>query len=144
MSQVVTCLKAMSRSLVYGDQVGSLLQASSVWSQYESQKHDLFIGKVMHLIHRSYVSFFRGQASCRIFNFSAGDSWIPDYVTVSSKVIYHTTCYKLLALTFHCMFCLKVCDAQCAAADREQRQPRQQRPPDVELWPREGNICGFV
>ena len=35
--------------------------------------------------------FFRGQASCRIFNFSAGDSWIPDYVTVSSKVINHTT-----------------------------------------------------
>ena len=91
MSQVVTCLKAMSRSLVYGDQVGSLLQASSVWSQYESQKHDLFIGKVMHLFFGPYVSCFRGQASCRIFNFSAGDSWIPDYVTVSSKVINHTT-----------------------------------------------------
>ena len=37
-------MKAMSRSLVYGDQVNSLLQASSVWAQYESQKHDLFIG----------------------------------------------------------------------------------------------------
>ena len=41
--QVVTCLKAMQRSLVYGDQVSSLLQASTVWAQYESQKHDLFI-----------------------------------------------------------------------------------------------------
>ena len=41
--QVVTCLKSMQRSLVYGDQVTSILQASSVWSQYESQKHDLFI-----------------------------------------------------------------------------------------------------
>ena len=41
--QVVTCLKAMSRSLVYGDQVAALLTASSVWAQYESQKHDLFI-----------------------------------------------------------------------------------------------------
>ena len=43
MLQVVTCLKSMQRSLVYGDQVSGLLQASSVWSQYESQKHDLFI-----------------------------------------------------------------------------------------------------
>jgi len=42
-AQVVTCLKSMQRSLVYGDQVTSILQASSVWSQYESQKHDLFI-----------------------------------------------------------------------------------------------------
>ena len=33
----------MLRSLVYGDKVTSILQASSVWSQYESQKHDLFI-----------------------------------------------------------------------------------------------------
>ena len=40
---VVTCLKAMQWSLVYGDQVSSLLQASTVWAQYESQKHDLFI-----------------------------------------------------------------------------------------------------
>ena len=39
----MTCLKSMQRSLVYGDQVTSILQASSVWSQYESQKHDLFI-----------------------------------------------------------------------------------------------------
>ena len=40
---VVTCLKAMQWSLVYGDRVSSLLQASTVWAQYESQKHDLFI-----------------------------------------------------------------------------------------------------
>ena len=33
----------MARSLVYGDQVAALLTASSVWAQYESQKHDLFI-----------------------------------------------------------------------------------------------------
>ena len=33
----------MQRSLVYGDQVSSLLAGSSIWSQYESQKHDLFI-----------------------------------------------------------------------------------------------------
>ena len=33
----------MQRSLVYGDQVTALLAASSTWSQYESQKHDLFI-----------------------------------------------------------------------------------------------------
>ena len=33
----------MQRSLVYGDQVSSLLSGSTIWSQYESQKHDLFI-----------------------------------------------------------------------------------------------------
>jgi len=42
-AQVVNALKSMQRSLVYGDQVSSLLQASSTWAQYESQKHDLFI-----------------------------------------------------------------------------------------------------
>lgn len=42
-AQVVNALKAMQRSLVYGDQVSSLLSGSTIWSQYESQKHDLFI-----------------------------------------------------------------------------------------------------
>ena len=41
--KVVNALKSLQRSLVYGDQVSSLLQASSTWAQYESQKHDLFI-----------------------------------------------------------------------------------------------------
>ena len=41
--QVVNALKAMQRSLVYGDQVSGLLSGSTIWSQYESQKHDLFI-----------------------------------------------------------------------------------------------------
>ena len=56
------------------------------------------------------------------------------YLTMSRLVQKSLITRQLLANTFHCMFCLKVCDAQCAAADREQRQPRQQRPPDVELW----------
>lgn len=42
-AQVVNALKAMQRSLVYGDQVSALLSGSTIWSQYESQKHDLFI-----------------------------------------------------------------------------------------------------
>merc|ERR1719341_2300226 len=42
-AQVVNALKAMQRSLVYGDQVSSLLSGSTIWSQYEGQKHDLFI-----------------------------------------------------------------------------------------------------
>ena len=84
-AQVVTCLKAMSRSLVYGDQVGSLLQASSVWSQYESQKHDLFIGMitfVLHLKQLAHVSFVRGQASRRISDLTAWHCRIPHHVTV--------------------------------------------------------------
>ena len=41
--QVVKALKAMQRSLVYGDQVTQLLNASPVWKDYEKQKHDLFL-----------------------------------------------------------------------------------------------------
>jgi len=42
-AQVVKALKAMQRSLVYGDQVTQLLSASPVWKDYEQQKHDLFL-----------------------------------------------------------------------------------------------------
>jgi len=42
-AQVVNALKAMQRSLVYGDQVSQLLSGSPIWSQYEQQRHDLFI-----------------------------------------------------------------------------------------------------
>jgi len=42
-AQVVNALKAMQKSLVYGDQVSQLLSGSTIWSQYEQQKHDLFI-----------------------------------------------------------------------------------------------------
>jgi DnaJ family protein C protein 13 len=41
--QVVNALKALQRSLVYGEDVSRLLQASPVWAQYEQQRHDLFI-----------------------------------------------------------------------------------------------------
>jgi hypothetical protein len=41
--QVVNALKALQRSLVYGEEVSRLLQASPVWAQYEQQRHDLFI-----------------------------------------------------------------------------------------------------
>jgi hypothetical protein len=40
---VVNALKSLERSLVYGEEVTRLLQASPVWSQYEQQRHDLFI-----------------------------------------------------------------------------------------------------
>jgi len=42
-AQVVNALKALERSLVYGEEVTKLLKTSNVWSQYEAQKHDLFI-----------------------------------------------------------------------------------------------------
>jgi len=42
-AQVVNALKALERSLVYGEEVTKLLKASPVWSQYEAQRHDLFI-----------------------------------------------------------------------------------------------------
>jgi len=42
-AQVVKALKAMQRSLVYGDQVTQLLNGSPIWKDYEQQKHDLFL-----------------------------------------------------------------------------------------------------
>ncbi|XP_023328115.1 dnaJ homolog subfamily C member 13 [Eurytemora carolleeae] len=42
-AQVVNALKSLQRSLVYGDEVSKLLNSTQVWSQYEAQKHDLFI-----------------------------------------------------------------------------------------------------
>lgn len=42
-AQIVKALKSMSRSLLYGDKVISILEKSTVWSEYKDQKHDLFI-----------------------------------------------------------------------------------------------------
>lgn len=42
-AQIVKALKAMGRSILYGERVNSLLQQSSVWSEYRDQRHDLFI-----------------------------------------------------------------------------------------------------
>ncbi|VEN42457.1 unnamed protein product [Callosobruchus maculatus] len=42
-AQIVKALKSMSRSLMYGDRVNSILEKSSVWLEYKDQKHDLFI-----------------------------------------------------------------------------------------------------
>ncbi|KAJ8925386.1 hypothetical protein NQ315_009217 [Exocentrus adspersus] len=42
-AQIVKALKSMSKSLLYGDKVTSILDKSSVWSEYKDQKHDLFI-----------------------------------------------------------------------------------------------------
>lgn len=42
-AQIVSALKAMTHNLNYGDRVSQILNASSVWSEYKDQKHDLFI-----------------------------------------------------------------------------------------------------
>lgn len=42
-AQIVKALKAMQRSLLYGEQVTSILDKSPVWKDYKDQKHDLFI-----------------------------------------------------------------------------------------------------
>lgn len=42
-AQIVKALKAMTRSLQYGEQVNEILSRSSVWSAFKDQKHDLFI-----------------------------------------------------------------------------------------------------
>lgn len=42
-AQIVKALKSMSRSLMYGEKVNSILEKSTVWLEYKDQKHDLFI-----------------------------------------------------------------------------------------------------
>uniref|UniRef100_A0A2I3HZT1 DnaJ heat shock protein family (Hsp40) member C13 n=1 Tax=Nomascus leucogenys TaxID=61853 RepID=A0A2I3HZT1_NOMLE len=44
-AQIVKALKAMTRSLQYGEQVNEILCRSSVWSAFKDQKHDLFISE---------------------------------------------------------------------------------------------------
>lgn len=42
-AQIVKALKAMTRSLTLGEQVGAILEKSSIWAEYKDQRHDLFI-----------------------------------------------------------------------------------------------------
>lgn len=42
-AQIVKALKAMSKSLTYGDKIIAILEKSTVWNDYKDQKHDLFI-----------------------------------------------------------------------------------------------------
>jgi DnaJ family protein C protein 13 len=40
---IVKALKAMTHSLLHGEEVSAQLKANPVWQQYEQQKHDLFL-----------------------------------------------------------------------------------------------------
>ncbi|XP_033727987.1 dnaJ homolog subfamily C member 13-like [Pecten maximus] len=42
-AQIVKALKAMQRSLLYGEQITGILDKSPIWKEYRDQKHDLFI-----------------------------------------------------------------------------------------------------
>ncbi|XP_046378006.2 dnaJ homolog subfamily C member 13-like [Haliotis rufescens] len=42
-AQIVKALKAMQRSLLYGEQITGILEKSAVWKDYKDQRHDLFI-----------------------------------------------------------------------------------------------------
>ncbi|KAL3854398.1 hypothetical protein ACJMK2_013668 [Sinanodonta woodiana] len=42
-AQIVKALKAMQRSLLYGEQISGILDKSQVWKDYRDQRHDLFI-----------------------------------------------------------------------------------------------------
>lgn len=42
-AQIVKALKAMQRSLQFGEQVTEILDKSPVWKEYRDQRHDLFI-----------------------------------------------------------------------------------------------------
>ena len=40
---IVKALKAMTHSLLHGEEVSSVLKTNPIWQQYEQQKHDLFL-----------------------------------------------------------------------------------------------------
>ncbi|XP_064647249.1 dnaJ homolog subfamily C member 13-like isoform X1 [Lineus longissimus] len=42
-AQIVKALKAMLKSLTFGEEVNGILEKSTVWKDYRDQKHDLFI-----------------------------------------------------------------------------------------------------
>lgn len=42
-AQIVKALKSMSKSLLYGEKVNSILEKNTIWAEYKDQKHDLFI-----------------------------------------------------------------------------------------------------
>lgn len=42
-AQIVKALKAMTKSLLYGEKVVAELEKSPIWAEYKDQKHDLFI-----------------------------------------------------------------------------------------------------
>ena len=103
-AQVVTCLKSMQKSLVYGDQVTALLSANQVWSQYESQKHDLFIeDKPGTLTNQMNASPELDQSDLSI-NFIVYSCWLPDLSVWHCWILDH----------------VQVSDALSASSDREQ------------------------
>ncbi|CAF3421421.1 unnamed protein product [Rotaria sp. Silwood1] len=48
-AHLVDSCKLMAESLVYGEQVLSILQSSTVWNDYKDQRHDLFIQTSSHM-----------------------------------------------------------------------------------------------
>ena len=48
-AHLVDSCKLMGESLVHGEQVLRILQASSVWNDYKDQRHDLFIQTSSHM-----------------------------------------------------------------------------------------------
>ena len=47
-AQIVKALKAMAKSVLYGERVLNILEKSRVWAEYKDQKHDLFITNTTH------------------------------------------------------------------------------------------------
>lgn len=73
-AQIVKALKSMSRSLMYGEKVNSILEKSSVWLEYKDQKHDLFISSTPisgYLTGKCYLCIIISV----IFKFQFVDIW---------------------------------------------------------------------
>lgn len=64
-AQIVKALKAMTRSILLGEKVNSILEKSSVWAEYKDQKHDLFISNApaFHSITGQQLFFIRSSVN---------------------------------------------------------------------------------
>jgi len=84
-AQIVKALKAMQRSLQFGEQVTEILDKSPVWKEYRDQRHDLFIT----------------------------DTNIAGYLTGQSAPALGTACVLGEARHFVCAGCRNMCASVC-------------------------------
>ncbi|XP_035660587.1 dnaJ homolog subfamily C member 13-like isoform X3 [Branchiostoma floridae] len=77
-AQIVKSLKAMTRSLEYGEQVQSVLDKSTVWTSYRDQKHDLFISQT------ATAGYLTGGEKEQVTSSKAGPS-VAGYLTAGTS-----------------------------------------------------------
>lgn len=83
-AQIVSALKSMARSLLYGPKVNALLDKSSVWAEFRDQRHDLFISNTPiagYLTGKVGSRFYKRWVLISFFFFVAGTPANAGYLT---------------------------------------------------------------